>query len=337
MREPAKLGGLSAPHPRNVLSAQAHGTLAPMPQPSWGAGSVPDLGDKTVLVTGANSGIGFHAASVFAQRGAQVLLGCRDARKADEAMARIRAETPSARISFLELNLADLASVRRAALQVCDSTAQLDILCNNAGVMAVPRTVTVDGFELQFAVNHLGHFALTGLVLEKLLAAPAARIVNVASTAHRIGHIRFDDLDGASHYNKWGAYAQSKLANLLFTFELQRRLAQRGSRAIAVACHPGYANTQLQGVGPAMENSKFGVWFFAFANKFVAQSAHKGAWPTLYAATSPDVHGGDYIGPAGPAELYGPPKKVRANVAAYDESTAQQLWQVSIERTGVSY
>ncbi len=308
-----------------------------MPQPSWGAASVPDLADRTVLVTGANSGIGFHAADVFAKRGAHVLLGCRDPRKADGAIARIRAAAPQARLTALEIDLADLASVRRAAERVNDGTERLDILCNNAGVMAVPRTVTVDGFELQFAVNHLGHFALTGLVLERLLAAPAARIVNVSSTAHRIGHIRFEDLDGAAHYNKWGAYAQSKLANLLFTFELQRRLELRRARAISVACHPGYANTQLQGVGPAMEGSKFGVWFFSVANKFVAQSAEKGAWPTLYAATAPDVRGGDYIGPGGPAELYGMPKKVRANIAAYDESVAQELWQVSVERTGVGY
>lgn len=308
-----------------------------MPQPSWGEASVPDLADQTVLVTGANSGIGFHAAKVFARRGAHVLLGCRDPRKGADAIARIQAEAPEARVTLLEIDLADLGSVRRAVQQVKESTGRLDVLCNNAGVMAVPRTLTVDGYELQFAVNHLGHFALTGLLLEPLLAAPRARIVNVSSTAHRIGHIRFDDLDGASHYNKWGAYAQSKLANLLFTFELQRRLEARRARAISVACHPGYANTQLQGVGPAMEGSKFGVWFFAVANKFVAQSAQKGAWPTLYAATAPDVRGGDYIGPGGPAELYGAPKKVRGNVAAYDQSTAEQLWQVSIERTGVDY
>jgi NAD(P)-dependent dehydrogenase (short-subunit alcohol dehydrogenase family) len=308
-----------------------------MPQPSWGADSVPDLADQTVLVTGANSGIGFQAADVFAKRGAHVLLGCRDPRKAEDAIARIRAAAPQARLTALEIDLADLAGVRSAAQRVNDGTERLDILCNNAGVMAVPRTVTTDGFELQFAVNHLGHFALTGLLFERLLAAPGARIVNVSSTAHRIGHIRFEDLDGAVHYNKWGAYAQSKLANLLFTFELQRRLEQRRARAISVACHPGYANTQLQGVGPAMENSKFGVWFFAVGNRFVAQSAEKGAWPTLYAATAPDVRGGDYIGPGGPAELYGLPKKVRANTAAYDESVAQQLWQVSVERTGVSY
>ena len=209
------------------------------------------------------------------------------------------------------------------------------MLCNNAGVMAIPYARTAEGFEMQLGVNHLGHFALTGLLFERLLAAPAARIVTVSSSAHRIGRIAFDDLDRTRGYNPWRAYGQSKLANLLFAFELQRRLSARGLAPISVACHPGYADTNLQQVGPALRGSRVGAAFFRAANALFAQSAERGAWPTLYAATAPDVRGGDYIGPAGPGELAGAPKPVRARTSAYDLETARRLWEVSVARTGV--
>jgi len=303
--------------------------------PSWTAENVPDLTGKTVLLTGANSGIGLAAARVFARRGATLVLACRDPRKGASALQQIALESPAARVELLELDLASLASVEQAAKRFARGHAQLDVLCNNAGVMAIPRALTAEGFELQFGVNHLGHFALTGRLIDRLLAAGGARIVTVSSAAHRIGTIAFDDIDGARGYQEWLAYGQSKLANLLFAFELQRRLQARGLLAISVACHPGYADTNLQQVGPAQRGSRVGAAFFRVANALFAQSAERGAWPTLYAATAPEVQGGDYIGPGGPGELAGAPRRVRARRAAYDLDVARRLWELSVERTGV--
>jgi NAD(P)-dependent dehydrogenase (short-subunit alcohol dehydrogenase family) len=305
--------------------------------PEWNTAQVPDLSDKTVLVTGANSGIGFEAARVFARKGAEVALACRDAVKGEAALAQIRAESPAARVAMLPMDLASLVSVKRAAERFAADHARLDVLCNNAGVMAIPRALTADGFEMQLGVNHFGHFALTGLLLPLLLATEGARIVTVSSTAHRIGHIHFDDLDGERRYHKWAAYGQSKLANLLFAFELQRRLTARGATAISVACHPGYAATNLQLVGPRLQGSRVGAALFRLSNALFAQSAEQGAWPTLHAATERDVRGGDYIGPGGRGEAAGVPKKVQATRAAHDEKTARRLWDVSIQRTGIDY
>jgi NAD(P)-dependent dehydrogenase (short-subunit alcohol dehydrogenase family) len=305
--------------------------------PAWSSAQLPDLSGKTVLVTGANSGIGFEAARVFARKGARVVLACRDAGKGELALLRIRAESPAAAIEMLQLDLASLVSVRRAAERFAAANARLDVLCNNAGIMAIPRALTADGFEMQLGVNHFGHFALTGLLLEPLLAAGPARVVTVSSTSHKIGHIHFDDLDGERRYHKWAAYGQSKLANLLFAFELQRRLGERGAPAISVACHPGYAATNLQMVGPQMQGSQLGARLFRLSNALFAQSAEQGAWPTLYAAAGADVHGGDYIGPGGIGEVAGAPKKVSATRAAHDEDAARRLWDVSVQRTGVDY
>jgi NAD(P)-dependent dehydrogenase (short-subunit alcohol dehydrogenase family) len=304
---------------------------------SWALDALPDLAGKTVLVTGANSGIGFEAARMFARKGANVVMACRDPRRGDAALQRVRAETPAAGLQLLELDLASLASVKRAAERFGAEHSRLDVLCNNAGVMAIPRALSADGFEMQLAVNHLGHFALTGLLLERVLAAGAARVVTVSSSAHRIGKIRFDDLDGERRYHKWAAYGQSKLANLLFAFELQRRFDAHGVPAISVACHPGYADTNLQQVGPSLQRSRFGAAFFRLSNALFAQSAERGAWPTVYAAAAADVRGADYIGPGGPGEIAGRPKKVRAMRAAHDEVAARTLWDVSVQRTGVDY
>jgi NAD(P)-dependent dehydrogenase (short-subunit alcohol dehydrogenase family) len=303
----------------------------------WTASDVPDLTGRTVLVTGANSGIGFEAARVFARKGAQVVLACRHLQRGEAALQAICGESPAARLSLLELDLASLASVRQGAARFAAEHARLDVLCNNAGVMAVPRALSPDGFEMHLAVTHFGHFALTGLLIERLLQTGSARIVTVSSGMHRIGQMRWDDLEGQRRYHKWEAYGQSKLANLLFAFELQRRLQARGAGAISVACHPGYANTNLQQVGPTLHGSPVRVAFYRVANALFAQSAERGALPTLYAATAPDVRGGDYIGPDGVGEIAGWPRKVQASRAAYDAEAARRLWDVSVQRTGVDY
>lgn len=298
---------------------------------------LPNLSDHLILVTGANSGIGFEAAAAFADAGARVLLGCRSAVKAEQAMAAIRVRSPQSQIEHLPLDLASLKSVRAAAEHVCSAHPRLDVLCNNAGVMAVPRALTEDGFELQLGVNHFGHFALTGLLLRPLLAAKAARIVTVSSQAHRIGKMSFEDLDGHKRYQKWEAYGQSKLANLLFAFELQRRLAQSKARALSVACHPGYASTNLQLVGPELEQSAMKAGFFRAANALFAQSAAGGALPTLRAATDSHARGGECFGPGGPFQLFGAPQRVEVRKLAHSPEVARKLWEVSVERTGVGY
>ena len=305
---------------------------------SYGLHAVPDLHGKLALVTGANSGIGFEAASMLAAKGATVVLACRDQVRGADALARLRARHPEARATLLPLDLASLRAVREAAARYLGEHPRLDLLCNNAGVMAIARALTEDGFEMQLGVNHLGHFALTGLLLPALLASPEARVVTVTSLVHRAGRMRWDDLDGARRYQRWEAYAQSKLANLLFAFELQRKLAASGARAQSLACHPGYSATNLQLVAPTAEGSALGVAFYRTANQLFAQSADHGAWPTVHALTSPAVRGGDYVGPSGLRELWGAPGRVSsASRAARDPEQAARLWRVSIERTGVGY
>jgi NAD(P)-dependent dehydrogenase (short-subunit alcohol dehydrogenase family) len=236
-----------------------------------------------------------------------------------------------------QVDLASLGAVRELARWVNESRPALHLLINNAGLMALPRQTTVDGFEMQLGVNHMAHFALTGLLLPKLLQTPGARVVNVASQAHLIGRMRWDDLDGQRNYQKWAAYGQSKLANLLFTFELARRLAAKQSELRALACHPGYAATNLQLVGPNLEGSRLGLFAMKLGNQLLAQSAADGALPTLYAATAPAAESGQYIGPKGRLGLAGTPAPLRAMGAAYDPMSMQRLWQVSVERTGVSF
>ena len=288
---------------------------------------MPDQSGRTALVTGANSGLGFHTALELSRHGARVLMACRSPQRAEQALGRLRLAGGSAEL--VALDLASLASVRAAAVEVAGRVEVLDLLVNNAGVMAPPRTLTEDGFELQLGTNHLGHFALTGRLLPLLLAAPAARVVTVSSGAHRMGSIAFDDLMGERSYRRWGAYGQSKLANLLFTRELDRRF---GDRLTAVAAHPGYAATHLQsGQGqPVMEA------LMRLGNATIAQSDAAGAWPSLYAATAPDVGGGEYFGP-GLLELRGHPKQVGRSAAAKDDAVAARLWTVSAELTGTSY
>src|SRR5208337_2785346 len=230
---------------------------------AWTADDIPDLSGKTIVVTGGNSGIGYEAALEFARKRAEVILACRDLGKARSAAAQIAASASGAKVNVMELDLSNLASVRGFSDAFHLEHPALHVLCNNAGVMAIPYRRTVDGFEMQFGTNHLGHFALTALLLDRLLATDGARVVNVASGAHRMGSIRFDDLHWQKGYRKWMAYGQSKLANLLFTFELQRRADAAGAKLLSVACHPGYAATNLQAAGPRMQGSSMMESFFS--------------------------------------------------------------------------
>jgi len=303
----------------------------------WTPADLPDLTGKTVLITGANSGLGYEAALALSGKGAHVLLACRDQEKGRAAAAQIRAAHPRASIELVPLDLASLADVRRCAAAVGAAHARLDVLMNNAGVMALPYRRTADGFEMQIGTNHLGHFALTGLLLERLLAAPGARIVTLSSGFHRLGRIRFDDLSWERGYKRWPAYGQSKLANLLFTYELQRRLAASGAGAISVAAHPGYAATNLQAAGPRMDGSRLMERLTGVGNTLFSQSAAMGALPQLYAALAPDVQGGEYYGPDGIGELWGHPRRVTSNPASCDADAARRLWELSERLTAVRY
>lgn len=308
-----------------------------MAKAGWTAGDMPDLAGRTMIVTGGNSGIGFETSKELARKGARVILACRDLGKAKSAIDSIRNEVPGAQVEAMQLDLASLASVREFAGKFIAAHRRLDVLCNNAGVMALPYRKTADGFEMQFGTNHLGHFALTGLLLELLLATPGARVVNVSSGAHRMGRIRFDDLQWERGYRKWAAYGQSKLANLLFTYELQRRLEASGKTQISVAAHPGYAATNLQAAGPRMQGSPLLERVSELFNRLFAQSAAMGALPTLYAMTMPDVRGGDYIGPDGIGEFRGHPRKVGSSARSRDPGAARRLWEESERLTGVRF
>ncbi len=304
----------------------------------WTANDMPDLTGRTAVVTGANSGIGFEAARELAAHGADVTLAVRNAGKGAEARDRILAESPAATVRVGSLDLADLASVRGFA----DSWAHehpegLDLLINNAGVMAIPRRATADGFEMQFGTNHLGHFALTGLLLPALVARPRSRVVTVSSGAHRMGRMDFDDLMGQRRYQRWRAYGQSKLSNLLFTAELQRRLDLNSIPTLALAAHPGYAATNLQNVGPQMDGRSWMTKVMDMANGVLAQSAEMGALPTLFAATVPGLPGDSYVGPDGFLEQRGHPRLVDRSKAASVSADARRLWSASEELTGVHY
>ena len=296
----------------------------------WTEADLPDLTGRRIVVTGGNSGIGFEAARAFAARGAEVTLAVRSRTRGEAAAARM----PGGTVRVEELDLASLASVRAFASRWSGG---LDVLVNNAGVMAIPRTVTADGFEMQLGTNHLGHFALTGLLLPALRERPGARVVTVSSNLHRRGRIDFDDLMGERRYRSWGAYAQSKLANLLFTSELQRRLGAKGDAVIAAAVHPGFAATNLQGVGPTMRYGRAGAAVTSVMNRLLAQPASQGALPTMFAAFAPDVPGDAYVGPDGLGEMRGAPRFVERSDAARDRAVAERLWSVSEELTAVRY
>jgi NAD(P)-dependent dehydrogenase (short-subunit alcohol dehydrogenase family) len=299
----------------------------------WKAQDMPSQAGRVAVVTGANSGLGYHTALELARKGARVILAVRSAERGQQALTRLRAELPDAEAEVRALDLADLASVREFAAGL---DGPLDLLVNNAGVMALPRRETSDGFEMQLGTNHLGHFALTGLLMPRLLAAGAPRVVTVSSSAHGMGRIDFDDLQSENGYQRWRAYGQSKLANLLFALELQRRADAAGAGLTSVAAHPGYAATNLQEAGPKMEGSRVRELLMKAANVVLAQSDAAGALPILYAATE-DVPGGAYAGPSGFRGMRGSPTLVGMSRAAGDPETARRLWEESERLTGVEF
>lgn len=305
---------------------------------AWTPTRMPDLSHKVAIVTGANSGLGYHTASELARHGAHVILACRAREKTEAAMRAIHAAVPGASLEFMRLDLADLDAIAGFALDFKARHPQLDLLHNNAGVMALPLVRTRQGFEMQIGTNHLGHFALTGQLLDTLRATPGSRIITTSSMAHTWTRgMDPDDLNWErKRYRKWDAYGKSKLANLLFAYELRRRLNAAGD-PLSVAAHPGYAATNLQGAGPAMARSTLGSVFMRIGNAVLAQPAEMGAFPQLYAATMPDVHSGDFYGPGGLAGMRGYPVPARSNRASHDPDMARRLWALSEELTGVRY
>ena len=301
----------------------------------WTTHNIPDLGGKVIVVTGANSGLGFESAKGFARKGSRTILACRDMEKAQAALDQLQAEIPHAQAEIMQIDLASLNSIHRFADQFKANYNRLDVLVNNAGIMMAPYGTTADGFERQFGINHLGHFALTGLLFDLLLGTPGSRVVTVSSMGHHIGSIDFDNLmyEQGNGYSPAGAYGRSKLANLLFTYELQRRYEAIGADAIAVAAHPGSANTNLS-------RYLYDRWVlkpFRFVEALIAQSAAMGALPILRAATDPGVEGSQYFGPSGFLEQKGHPVVVQSNSASHDVAVARQLWEVSEQLTGVRY
>jgi NAD(P)-dependent dehydrogenase (short-subunit alcohol dehydrogenase family) len=299
----------------------------------WTAAEVPDQSGRVAVITGANTGIGYEAALVLAGKGAKVVIAVRNRDKGARAVDTIKRAHPAADVTVQELDLASLASVRSAAEGLKSALPRIDLLINNGGVMYPPKQVTADGFELQFGTNHLGHFAFTGLLLDKLVDVAGSRVVTVASMAHRnLADIHFDDLQWQRRYNRVAAYGQSKLANLMFTYELQRRLAATGAPTIAVAAHPGISNTELMRHLPG--TGLPGVMKLA---GLITNSPAVGALATLRAATDPSVAGGQYYGPSGFNEMIGHPVLVDSNAKSHDVAVQKRLWTVSEELTGVKY
>ncbi len=304
----------------------------------WTLEDIPDLDGRRALVTGVTSGLGEHTVLELARRGAEVVMAARSRTKLDQAVDDVRTALPTARLVPVIVDLADLTSVRRAAAEVAGH-GPLDILINNAGVMATPHRRTADGFELQFGTNHLGHFALTGLLFPQLAAAGSARVVTVASQAHRYARTvpLGDPRTGDGHYRKWVAYAQSKLANILFALELDRRCRAAGMPVASMAAHPGYAATNLMSAGLNMGGVKPDGAIIVGVTRLLAQPAAMGAQPSLMAATMPGLPGGSYVGPRGFAEVRGRPAVVTPSRTARDEDLARRLWDVSEEATGVRF
>jgi NAD(P)-dependent dehydrogenase (short-subunit alcohol dehydrogenase family) len=302
--------------------------------PGWSEKDIPDQSGRVAVVTGANSGIGYVTARELARRGARVVLACRSEARGSEAVGRLAREVPGAEAEAARLDLADLACVREFA-DAC-SHDRLDLLVNNAGVMALPYGTTADGFETQFGVNHLGHFALTGLLLPTILGTPGARVVTVSSTVHMLANIDIDDLNSERRYQRWTAYARSKTANLLFTHELSRRLAAHGSDVVAAAAHPGYAATNLQTAGPLMAGRKASERFMRLGNRYFAQPADAGALPTLYAATAPGVRPDSFTGPSF-VMWRGAPRPSWRAPWTLDDRAGELLWDASEQLTGVLY
>lgn len=292
----------------------------------WTSADIPDQTGRTAVVTGANSGLGFETAAALAASGARVVLAVRDVDKGEAAAERIADRHPGAELAVQRLDLGSLESVFKAAGELRAAHDQIDLLINNAGVMMTPKSTTADGFELQFGTNHLGHFALTGRLIDRLLVTPGSRVVTVSSLGHRFGKIHFDDLQSERNYNKSAAYSQSKLANLMFTYELQRRLANTDT--ISVAAHPGGANSELSRYQSGLVKTVFGM---------MSQDVAMGALPTLRAATDPRVAGGQYYGPSGLLQMRGYPELCTSNARSHDVVAAQRLSSASEQLTGVTF
>lgn len=304
---------------------------------TWTASDIPSLSGRTAIVTGANSGIGLETAAGLAARGATVIMACRNLAKAEKAADSLRTRQLPGEIRLMQLDVANLSSVRAFAEAFSEQYSSLDLLINNAGVMGATKILrTKDGFESQFGTNHLGHFALTGLLLERLKAAPAPRVIAVSSVAHKATQgIDFDDPNyERGGYKPFLGYARSKLANLLFMFELDRRCKAAGLPLIAAAAHPGYTASNItSGANP--EGSRIKDFLVGIGNRFFAMSAVGGARPTLYAATHANIRGGEFIGPVGPLQFWGPPGPVARKATASDPQAASRLWSLSQELTGV--
>ena len=299
-----------------------------MTREKWDSNDVPDQIGRVAIVTGSSSGIGIETARVLAEKNATVVIAVRNLDKGNRAAEEIKAEQGDVDVRVMELDLASLKSVQDFAARFEEEFDRLDLLINNAGVMMPPLSRTADGFELQFGTNHLGHFALTGRLLDLILQTEGSRIVTVSSTAHRYGKLDFDDLNWEKRkYRRMRTYADSKIQNLYFTYELQRKLEEAGAKTIAVASHPGWTATELQRH----------TGLFRFLNVFLAQGIDRGALPTLMAATDPEVEGSGYYGPRGRNEMKGYPAKVESIPLSHDEDIAQRLWAVSEELTGVRY
>jgi NAD(P)-dependent dehydrogenase (short-subunit alcohol dehydrogenase family) len=305
--------------------------------PTWSAADAGDLTGRVALVTGANSGIGYETTRVLSDHGAHVIMACRDREKAARARDKLESQLDRSSLELLDLDLSDLISVRAAAERVIEQHARLDLLVNNGGVMGTPYRQTADGFELQMATNHLGHFALTGLLLDRLVTTERSRIVAVSSHMHRFGRIRPDNVATTKARNSWIQYSTTKLANLLFVAELSRRLEAGGFRTMALAAHPGWTRSNLAGTGAALSKSRVRRRLSRAAGASLGQSAAGGALPVLCAATSSHVHNGQYIGPGGAFGLYGPPRVARPSRRARDPKMAARLWATSEELTRVRY
>ena len=297
-----------------------------MSDQKWSTADIPDQTGRIAIITGANSGLGYETSLALAQKGCRVIMACRSLNKANTACDSIKSNNPSGLVEVMQLDLNDLDAVKTFAFNFKEKYNRLDLLINNAGIMHPPYSKTVQGFETQFGVNHLAHFALTGLLLDTLKSTPESRVVTVSSNGHKLGKINFDDLQWEEGYKDMAAYGQSKLANLLFTYELQRKLESAGYSTIATAAHPGWSGTNLMETSP----------FIKLFTPLLSQKPDQGALPTLRAATDPKVNGADYFGPSR-LEMVGAPVKVKSNKRSKDKSVAKQLWSISEKLTGVSY
>ena len=302
----------------------------------WTAKDIPDQTGRVAIVTGANSGLGYETSLALARKNATVIMTSRSMTKGEKARDEVLAQAPNAQVEVMQLDLSSLDSVRSFAENFRAKYDRLDMLINNAGIMGIPRGETADGFEIQLGVNHLGHFALTGLLIDLIIQTPDSRVVSVSSGANYMGTINFDDLMGENEYTRYGSYSQSKLANIVFANGLQKRLEQAGVSTISLSAHPGYSNTNLQGNSTDHSGSTIERILYPITNRILAQSQAMGALPQLFAATAPEAKGCDFIGPNF-FNMRGYPKKVRANEEAYNEAIADRLWEVSEDLTGVRY